>query len=103
MQARFDPRAFRFFQLDDGYQKSLGDWTTSDRFPHGHAWLTGKIREAGFEPALWLAPFAASENAPVAGLGPLRDPYTIAAATPATTSSATAAPMNQRRRRRGFG
>ncbi|MFI5280385.1 MAG: alpha-galactosidase [Gemmatimonadales bacterium] len=55
---RFDPRAFRFIQLDDGYQRAAGDWETNEKFPHGHRWLTDHIHEAGFQAGLWMAPFA---------------------------------------------
>jgi hypothetical protein len=55
---RFDPRAFRFIQLDDGYQRAAGDWETNEKFPHGHRWLTDHIHEAGFLAGLWIAPFA---------------------------------------------
>jgi alpha-galactosidase len=54
----FDPRAFRFIQLDDGYQRAAGDWETNVKFPHGHRWLTDHIHAAGFQAGLWLAPFA---------------------------------------------
>jgi len=57
-QRHFDPRAFRFIQLDDGFQKAAGDWEMNARFPHGHRWLTDRIRAAGFQPGLWMAPFA---------------------------------------------
>jgi alpha-galactosidase len=45
-------------QIDDGYQASIGDWATSNsRFPHGIAALATHIRESGYRPGLWLAPF----------------------------------------------
>ena len=55
---RLDPRVFRVIQLDDGYQLAAGTWEMNAAFPNGHAWLTERIRLAGFEAALWLAPFA---------------------------------------------
>jgi hypothetical protein len=57
-QRHFDPRAFRFIQLDDGFQRAAGDWEMNAKFPHGHRWLTDRIRAAGFQPGLWMAPFA---------------------------------------------
>lgn len=57
-----DVQAFRVFQLDDGFQRSAGDWDTNDRFPHGHRWLTDRIHGAGFQAGLWLAPFAVAER-----------------------------------------
>lgn len=50
--------AHRLFQIDDGYCK-VGDWLDVDKrdFPHGLAPLTDRIRERGFMPGLWVAPF----------------------------------------------
>lgn len=45
-------------QLDDGYQRAVGDWRdTNEKFPRGLAPLAREIREAGFVPGLWTAPF----------------------------------------------
>lgn len=44
-------------QLDDGWEVAVGDWKPNERFPHGMKWLAERIREAGFRPGLWLAPF----------------------------------------------
>jgi hypothetical protein len=59
---RFDAAAFRLVRLDDGYQRSAGDWETGDRFPHGHRWLTDRIHAAGLKAGVWLAPFAVAER-----------------------------------------
>ena len=46
------------FQIDDGYQRSLGEWLIPNAgFPSGMAGIARKIREGGFIPGLWLAPF----------------------------------------------
>ncbi len=45
-------------QIDDGYEAQVGDWlTTNEKFPAGLAPLAAEIREAGFSPGIWLAPF----------------------------------------------
>jgi len=45
-------------QIDDGYQRAVGDWlATCARFPRGLAALAEAIRSAGFAPGLWTAPF----------------------------------------------
>ena len=45
-------------QLDDGYQRAVGDWLeTNDKFPRGLAPIASAIREAGFRAGLWTAPF----------------------------------------------
>ena len=51
------------FQIDDGYCK-VGDWleVNGDRFPDGLAPLAARIREAGFLPGLWIAPFVCERD-----------------------------------------
>lgn len=52
-----------FIQLDDGYQSASGDWLEcNEKFPHGLSFLAHKIREAGFKPGLWVAPFMVEET-----------------------------------------
>lgn len=46
------------FQVDDGWEKSLGDWTCNENlFPSGMENLSNAIVKKGFIPGLWLAPF----------------------------------------------
>jgi len=50
--------------VDDGYQRAVGDWLeTNQRFPHGMRWVAARIRAAGFEPGIWLAPFLVRPDA----------------------------------------
>ncbi|MEE9606313.1 MAG: alpha-galactosidase [Myxococcota bacterium] len=45
-------------QIDDGYQRAVGDWLeTNERFPSGLGRLAAAIRSAGFTPGVWTAPF----------------------------------------------
>jgi alpha-galactosidase len=45
-------------QIDDGFEASIGDWFDfQPTFPNGLAPLATEIRQAGFTPGLWLAPF----------------------------------------------
>ena len=53
-----DGLPFEVFQVDDGWQVSLGDWQPNEQFPSGMAALAGKIRSSGYTAGLWLAPFA---------------------------------------------
>lgn len=47
-----------FFQIDDGYQREIGDWTiVNKKFPAGMKFLADEIKKQGFKPGLWLAPF----------------------------------------------
>lgn len=51
----------RYIQIDDGYQPWMGDWLESTAmFEGGVKQVIASIREAGFEPAIWVAPFVAS-------------------------------------------
>lgn len=46
------------FQIDDGYQKAVGDWlTTNDKFPNGMKSIADAIHNDGYKAGLWLAPF----------------------------------------------
>jgi len=66
----FAEAAFRLIRLDDGYQRSVGDWDANDRFPHGHRWLTDRIHAAGYRAGLWLMPFAVSQRSGVPAAHP---------------------------------
>jgi alpha-galactosidase len=56
----------KYIQIDDGYQAAMGDWLeTGDAFGGGVAGVLRQIRERGFEPAIWVAPFIAEKGARV--------------------------------------
>jgi len=55
-----------YIQLDDGYQSLIGDWLkTNSRFPEGLEALACEIRQAGFKPGIWTAPFSVSPDGQV--------------------------------------
>jgi alpha-galactosidase len=57
-------------QIDDGYQRHLGDWLDpSDRFDDLAA-LVARIREAGRRAGIWVAPFLAGERSSLAAEHP---------------------------------
>jgi alpha-galactosidase len=61
----------KYVQIDDGYQPWMGDWLEANpRFPSGVKALCGRIREKGFEPAIWVAPFIASPESKLFGEHP---------------------------------
>lgn len=68
----------RYVQLDDGYQKKVGDWLALNRkFPSGLRGLARAIRDAGFVPGIWTAPFFVQRGARLFREHPewlLRDP-----------------------------
>jgi alpha-galactosidase len=57
--------AFDVFQVDDGWQRGVGDWKPNGEFPSGMAALADQIRRAGYRPGLWLAPFLGHEQSDV--------------------------------------
>jgi alpha-galactosidase len=46
------------FQIDDGFTPEMGDWlAVRPQFPRGMQPLLDEIRQHGFIPGLWIAPF----------------------------------------------
>ena len=63
MAGQFKDFGFDWFQVDDGYMPTYGDWWwKEDKFPHGARWLTDTIRSKGLKPGLWMAPFTMYDN-----------------------------------------
>ena len=53
----------KYIQIDDGYQPAMGDWLeTGAAFGGNVQGVLKQIRERGFEPAIWVAPFIAEEK-----------------------------------------
>lgn len=53
----------KYIQIDDGYQPQMGDWLdTGPSFGGRVQDVLKKISAAGFEPAIWVAPFVAGEK-----------------------------------------
>ena len=48
---------FDTFQVDDGWQRVVGDWEPNDKFPAGMAEIVRTCRGLGLRAGLWLAPF----------------------------------------------
>lgn len=52
-----------YVQIDDGFQSHTGDWLAPNaKFPSGMKALADRIREAGYRPGIWLAPFVLHED-----------------------------------------
>ena len=47
---------FDVFQVDDGWQISVGDWEPNTKFPLGMDGLAARIQATGRKAGLWLAP-----------------------------------------------
>ena len=52
-----DDFSFDVFQVDDGWQRAVGDWIPNEKFSGGMDVLSAQIRRSGHTPGLWLAPF----------------------------------------------
>jgi len=56
----------KYIQIDDGYQPHMGDWLEqTTKFRHPMKDICLHIKNEGFEPAMWVAPFIASEKSRV--------------------------------------
>lgn len=55
----------KFIQLDDGYQPFMGDWLDENPTYGNLNKTISAIRNKGFEPAIWVAPFIAEKNSRV--------------------------------------
>lgn len=56
----------KYIQIDDGYQPAMGDWLeTGTAFGGNVQSVLKQIRDRGFEPAIWVAPFIAEEKSHV--------------------------------------
>lgn len=61
----------KFIQLDDGYQPHMGDWLeTGASFGGNIKTLLQKIKSAGYEPAIWVAPFICDSNSAIYKMHP---------------------------------
>lgn len=47
---------FDVFQVDDGWQKKIGEWEANEKFPSGMQSLADSIKKTGRKAGLWLAP-----------------------------------------------
>jgi alpha-galactosidase len=54
------------FQIDDGYQRAVGDWLeTNEKFPNGMKPLSNKAHAANYKAGLWLAPFICEQKSDI--------------------------------------
>jgi alpha-galactosidase len=56
---------FSVFQVDDGWQRAVGDWHPNARFASGMDQLAARVSAAGKMPGLWVAPFIAVPSADI--------------------------------------
>jgi len=69
----------KLVQLDDGYQKGVGDWLErTPEFRDKMKYIADKITDDGFTPGIWLAPFIADKKSDLVKYHPeyiLRNEY----------------------------
>ena len=56
---------FDIFQIDDGWQISIGDWEPNDKFSSGMDRLAAKVKATGRKAGLWLAPLLAVRSSSI--------------------------------------
>ena len=70
---------FDLIQIDDGYQKNVGDWLEqSPKFEGRMKALCNMIKENGFIPGIWIAPFIGDKKSELVEIHPdyiLRNEY----------------------------
>ncbi|MFX0055043.1 MAG: alpha-galactosidase [Promethearchaeota archaeon] len=54
-------KEIEWIQLDDGYQRLIGDWKPNDKFSNGLSALVEYINKSGYRAGIWTAPFIASQ------------------------------------------
>ena len=53
------------FQVDEGWEITLGEYEANHKFPSGMKAIAEKIREAGYIPGIWSSPFVAHPTASI--------------------------------------
>ena len=56
---------FDVFQVDEGWEITLGEWEPNGKFPVPMKQVADEIRQAGYRPGIWTSPFVAKETASV--------------------------------------
>ncbi len=54
---------FDVFQVDEGWEITLGEWTNNHKFPKPMKEVAEEIKAAGYRPGIWTSPFIAHETA----------------------------------------
>lgn len=63
-------RDLRTVQIDDGYQRSIGEWLDVRAGWDPLSELSAEIERAGVRPGIWTAPFLVGERGPIASRHP---------------------------------
>ena len=54
---------FDVFQVDEGWEITLGEWLPNHKFPKPMKEVASEIKAAGYRPGIWTSPFIAHETA----------------------------------------
>jgi len=54
---------FDVFQIDEGWEITLGEWQPNEKFPVEMKQIATEIKEAGYRAGIWTSPFIAHETA----------------------------------------
>ncbi|MDH4197644.1 MAG: alpha-galactosidase [Candidatus Aminicenantes bacterium] len=69
--AQADPDfPFEVFQVDDGYERDIGDWLEGEDGYPALPEMAAAVRGRGFVPGIWTAPFSAAETSGLAARHP---------------------------------
>ncbi|MBQ8597245.1 MAG: alpha-galactosidase [Lachnospiraceae bacterium] len=56
---------FDVFQIDEGWEITLGEWEPNKKFPVPMKQVAEEICQAGYRPGIWTSPFIAHESASI--------------------------------------
>lgn len=56
---------FDVFQIDEGWEITLGEWEPNKKFPIPMKKIAEQIMDAGYRPGIWTSPFVAHETATI--------------------------------------
>lgn len=56
---------FDVFQVDEGWEITLGEWAPNEKFPVSMKQVADEIKMAGYRPGIWTSPFIAHESAAI--------------------------------------
>lgn len=59
------PFKLDFFQIDDGYQESVGEWVENDKFKGRLKEIASRLNDLGITPGIWLAPYVCEKNSKI--------------------------------------
>nr|WP_239539130.1 glycoside hydrolase family 36 protein [Arcanobacterium pluranimalium] len=61
---------YTILQIDDGWERAVGDWEANQDFPGGMSEIASEISDQDLIPGLWIAPFIAMEDTPLVAQHP---------------------------------